>query len=114
MNQLPAGRVPREKITRQYCAAVYSYLFPALPLGLHVIDAYTFRVTGTFFLALAFGSLLPAGCIGLYFTIKGLRLAFKNKDYEKKDSGYANLIMGIVIVLAGLLAAGILYATVAA
>ncbi len=62
-----------------------------------------------FFLSVAFLSLVPAGCTGLFFTIKGLMLAFKNNDYQKKDIGYANLIMGIIIVFAGLFAAALTY-----
>jgi di/tricarboxylate transporter len=112
MNEVSSSRIPREKITKQYQLAVYSYLAPVGLLGLYFVDAYTFKVTDALFLAVALMSLLPSGCVGLFFTGKGIAMAVKNNDYEKKDTGYANLTMGIIIVIAGLLAAGLAYVMV--
>jgi hypothetical protein len=54
-------------------------------------------------------SLFPVGIVGLVFTIKGLRLAFRSGDYKKKDIGYANLIMGIILTAGGLLGLSLAY-----
>jgi hypothetical protein len=54
-------------------------------------------------------SLLPAGVMGLFFTSKGLKLAFQSGDYQKKDIGYANLIMGLVLAGVGVIGLGLVY-----
>jgi hypothetical protein len=59
---------------------------------------------GLFFLAL-----FPLAVAGLVFTIKGLRLSSYSNDYEKKDVGYANLLLGLILSALGLLALGFAY-----
>lgn len=109
MKLLPPIITERDKITRVYRLAVYSYATPFLFLGLHLLESATFGLTQMFFFALFLGSMLPLGTIGLVCTGLGLRLAFQSSDYQKKDIGYANLLMGLVLVTAGLLAMGLIF-----
>ncbi|MBD0296602.1 MAG: hypothetical protein ICV84_15620 [Flavisolibacter sp.] len=112
MDEVSNSLISRERISKQYRLAIYSYLSPVGLFGLHIVDAYTFRLTDALFFAVAVLSLLPSGCAGLFFTAKGIAMAVKNNDYQKKDIGYANLTMGIIIVIAGLLGAGLAYVMV--
>ena len=107
--QIINSKISRSKITKYYSRAIYSYLLPPGFFGLFLVDIFTFGLTQMFFFAVALLSLLPAGAAGLFFTVKGLRISFKSNDYEKKDIGYANLIMGIIYFVAGLLGLGLAY-----
>jgi len=62
-----------------------------------------------FFFALFLGGMLPLGAIGLVCTGLGLRLAFQDNDYQKKDIGYANMLMGLLLVAVGLLSLGLMF-----
>ncbi|MFT2010219.1 hypothetical protein ACMA1I_16210 [Pontibacter sp. 13R65] len=96
-------------ITYNYRIAVYSFIIPFLFLVLYLIDSWTFNFTNIFFLAVFIISLFPSGITGLLFTYKGLRRLFKENNYEKKDIGYANLIMGIIITGCGIVGLGLAY-----
>lgn len=104
--------VSRQRITSQYKLAVIFYLAPLVWFVLGLIDGLTFDLTGMFFVSTAMLSLIPSGCIGLFFSITGMVMAFKNNDYQKKDIGYANLLMGIIMVITGFIAAGFIYVMV--
>ncbi len=80
MNEASSSRISRERITKQYQLAVYSYLTPVRFFGLYFVDAYVFKLTDALFLAVALVSSLPSGCAGLFFTVKGLAMAVKNND----------------------------------
>lgn len=108
MEQETTSRHIRSRISKYYTIAVYSYVMPLVLLGLYVVDSLTFNLA-FFFLPLTLLSLFPIGAIGLVFTIKGLRLAFHSSDYQKKDTGYANLIMGLILAGGGLIGLGLMY-----
>ena len=94
----------REKIAKLYRIALYCYAAPFAFLALSsVFDLFVpFFLLGFF----VFGS-AGAGC-----TAAGLRRAFKNHDPEKKDIGYANLLLGTILVLAGTLILAFAYVRV--
>jgi hypothetical protein len=60
---------------------------------------------------IGFLSTFPLALAGLLFTVKGLRLASQSNDYEKKDVGYANLVLGLILATSGLMALGFAYIT---
>ena len=98
----PTGVVAtREEIINNYRKATYCYF---IPFGLAVIGALL-----NFFLLLALLTLLPAGILGLYFTRRGLLLAGKSGDREKKDVGYVNVLLGILVLGLGIVGVGIAY-----
>lgn len=109
IEQIINSKKARKKIRKYYTLAIYSYLAPPGFFGAFLLDSFTVGLTEMFFFAIALLSLLPAGVAGLIFTEKGLKIAFTSNDYEKKDIGYANLIMGIIYIVAGLLALGLGY-----
>lgn len=109
MKQETNGRGVRARISKYYTIAVYCYLLPPGFLGLYFLDFSTIGLTGAFFLATTVLSLLPVGVVGLLCTVKGLKLAFKSGDHEKKDIGYANLIMGLILAVGGLISLGLTY-----
>jgi len=109
MKLLPPIITERDRITRFYRIAVYSYAAPFFCLGLQLLDSATFSLTQMFFFALFLWSLLPLGTTGLICTGLGLRLAFQSNDYQKKDIGYANILMGLIMVAAGLLGLGLIF-----
>ncbi|UOR07378.1 hypothetical protein MUN82_09820 [Hymenobacter aerilatus] len=88
-------------IVRCYKKATYSYLTPVgfVLLGF-LLD---------FFLLPALLIILPCSIIGLHFTFKGFKLSSKLGNFEKKDVGYANILLGIILFIAGLLSAGFAY-----
>ncbi|MGI4762094.1 MAG: hypothetical protein ACRYF0_15410 [Janthinobacterium lividum] len=53
--------------------------------------------------------LLPFSLAGLYFTRRGLALARTSGDREKRDIGYANLVLGIILAGLGLLGLALAY-----
>lgn len=61
-------------------------------------------------LLLALATLLPFGLAGLFFTKRGLALSIKSDDRQKKDVGYANLVLGSIILIIGLLVVAFAYA----
>jgi len=92
----------RTQIVANYRKATYCY---ASPFSLLLIG---FVIPFSAFLGLL--SLLPLGVAGLFFTRRGLALAVSSGDREKKDVGYANLILGVIILGLGLLWLAIAYA----
>lgn len=54
-------------------------------------------------------SLLPLAVAGLVFTRKGLRLSSESNNREKKDVGFASLVLGLILGDLGLLALGCAY-----
>lgn len=113
MDQMTNSKIRQTQITKCYRIAVYSYLMPLGFSGLYLLDSIIFGLTKIFFLAIALGSLLPVAIIGLFFTVKGLIIAFKSNHYEKKDMGYTNLLMGIILFVGGILGFGLAYLMVA-
>lgn len=91
----------RIEIVSFYKKATYCYITPFALL----ILAFVVPFLGALWLF----TLLPLGMAGLFFTKRGLALAIKSGDKEKKDVGYANLILGIVILGLGLLSLGFAY-----
>ncbi|MDX5443026.1 MAG: hypothetical protein LPJ89_04500, partial [Hymenobacteraceae bacterium] len=89
--------------------AIFCFVIPFIFLGLLLIDSLTFDLTGAFFFSLFLITLLPLGVIVFVFTCKGLRISFKENNYQKKDIGYANLIMGLIIIGCGVLGLGFAY-----
>ena len=88
-------------IVKYYKKATYSYL---TPLGFLL-----FGFLWDFFIPLAFLTILPCSIIGLYFTRNGFKLASKQGDLQKRDVGYANMWLGIILLVLGLLGAGFAY-----
>ncbi|QHT71287.1 hypothetical protein GXP67_33850 [Rhodocytophaga rosea] len=109
IEQIVNSKKARKKISWYYTLAIYSYLSPIGLFGLFLLDSFTFGLTESFFFGATLLGLLLAAIASLFFTVKGLRIAFKTNDYEKKDIGYANLIMGVIYCIAGLLALGYTY-----
>ncbi|WP_400191548.1 hypothetical protein [Hymenobacter sp. B81] len=95
---MPSGRA---QIVTCYKRATYCYALP-FALGL-------FGVIVPFFFALALLSLLPFGLAGLFLTKRGWKLAVRSGDQEKKDVGYANFVLGGIILLLGFLGLGLAY-----
>ncbi|UOQ65534.1 hypothetical protein [Hymenobacter volaticus] len=56
------------------------------------------------FLGGFFVGLFPLAAGGIIFTVLGMRLSIRTNDREKKDIGYANLILGLILFVVGLLA----------
>ncbi|RSK31669.1 hypothetical protein [Hymenobacter metallilatus] len=84
-----------------YEKASYSYFTPvAFVLLGFVLD---------FFLPLALLTALPCSVIGLYFSYKGFKASGRLGYLEKKDVGYANILLGILLFVAGLVSAGFAY-----
>lgn len=94
----------RAPIIRYYKRATYCYF---TPIGLVLLS-----FLWNFLLLLALLTLLPCASLGLYFTSKGFALARKHGDLEKKDVGYANMLLGIIMFGVGLLGAGFAYLSV--
>lgn len=92
----------RTVIVSFYKKATYCYGLPfgflSLQLLLNVVSNFNFQP----FLALFFLTILPLSALGIAFTKRGFTLAVKSGDREKKDVGYANLILGSIIVVLGL------------
>ena len=99
----------QDKIKKYYRIAVYSYVLPFILLGLYIIDSSTFDLTEMFFFAAFLISLLPLGALGLACSIYGMVLSNRVNNNIKKDIGYANLIMGIIITMGGFLGMAIAY-----
>ncbi|MDJ1473543.1 hypothetical protein [Xanthocytophaga flava] len=112
MDQVKSSQIARQRITKQYQWAMYSYLAPVVLFVLYLIDANIFGLTKMFFFAISLMSLIPSACVGLFFTVRGVVMVFKTNDYQKKDIGYANLLMGIIMAFAGVIAVGFLYVMV--
>ena len=89
----------RAATVRCYKKATYCYATPFVFLLLGIIHFV--------FFPLFLFTLFPMGVAGLVFTKRGLAFAKQNGDREKKDVGYSNVILGVIIVLLGLLGLGI-------
>ncbi|QKG53234.1 hypothetical protein [Hymenobacter sp. BRD67] len=101
MKPLGPATASRAEIVNYYKKATYCY---AAPFGLLVLS-FLIPFVG----AVGLFTLLPLGLAGLFFTKRGLTLAAKNGDREKKDVGYANLVLGVIVLLFGLLALAFTY-----
>ena len=99
----------QEKIKKCYRIAVYSYILPFILLGQYIIDSSTFDLTEMFLFAAFWISLLPLGALGMACSIYGMVLSNRVNNNIKKDIGYANLIMGIIIIIGGLVGMGLAY-----
>jgi len=104
MEAVPPAGSSRASIIRYYKKATYSYL---TPIGFVVLE-----FLWNFLLLLALLTILPCSVLGLYFTSRGFNLARKQGDSEKKDVGYANRLLGIILFGVGLLGAGFAYLSV--
>ena len=62
-----------------------------------------------FFLLLTLLTVMPCSIIGLYFSFKGFKLSSSLGNLEKKDVGYANILLGIILFVVGLLSTGFAY-----
>ncbi|MCC3160698.1 hypothetical protein LJ737_25905 [Hymenobacter sp. 15J16-1T3B] len=91
----------RAEIVKQYQRATYSY---ALPFGLLLLG-FVVEVL----LPLALLVWVPLGVAGLYFSKRGLTLAVSSGDQEKQDVGYANLLLGAIVLGLGLLGWALAY-----
>lgn len=91
----------RANIVNFYKKATYTFL---VPLGFLL-----FGFLWDYFLILSLLIILPCSIIGLYFTRNGFRLATKQGDLEKKDVGYANMWVGVILFGLGLLGAGLAF-----
>ena len=96
----PATAV-RAEIVRYYKKATYCYATPFVLIVLSFLAPFSGGL-GLF-------ALLPSGLVGLFFTKCGLALSAKSGDREKKDVGYANLVLGSIILILGLLALAFIY-----
>jgi hypothetical protein len=94
-------QIARADIVSCYKRATYCY---AAPFCLMVLGFILPDFVGAAFLL----TLLPSGLAGLFFTKRGLSLSTRSGDREKKDVGYANLILGVIILVLGLLALGLI------
>lgn len=101
MEQSKRAISTREQIVKNYRVATYCYLTPfSLVLVGLIWDV---------FLPLVLLTLLPAGAIGIFFTRRGLRLASQSGDREKKDVGYANVLLGSIVLALGVFGIAIAY-----
>lgn len=95
MDSSPQAIGSRAEIVKSYKIAIYCYAAPFVSLLLGVVHFVFFPL----FLL----SLFPLGIAGMYFTKRGLSIAIKSGDIQKKDVGYANVTLGIIILVLGLL-----------
>jgi hypothetical protein len=93
----------RAEIVSFYKKATYCY---AAPFALLLL-AFVWEFAVWLFLFI----ILPSSIAGLFFTTRGLALARKSRDTEKKDVGYANVVLGGIALLVGLLVWALAYAT---
>ena len=104
MEEARTGTQVRAAIIDCYKKASYCYGAPVgflvLQLLLNTVSDFDFQP----FLALFFFAFLPLVITGLVFTKRGFVLASNSGDREKKDVGYANFILGGVLLVVGLLA----------
>ena len=91
----------RERITKSYKIAVCCYAAPVGFLALSTVFS--------FFFPLFLLGFFPLGAASTAYSIAGLKLAFKNNDHQKKDIGYANLLLGIIMVTVGTLLVALVY-----
>lgn len=52
--------------------------------------------------------MFPVGLIGVIFNVFGLISSFKINDYQKKDFGLNNLLIGGVTLILGLAGVGVI------
>ena len=94
----------RNSIVKFYKKAIYCYTAPfgfvGLQLLVNSISDFDFQP----FLMLFFLSIVPLGILGIVYTKRGYALASSSGDREKKDVGYANFILGAIMLVLGLIA----------
>jgi hypothetical protein len=112
MDEKSHRKMIRNQIKKNYRIAVLSYSLPFISLFLYMLDSSTFNLTGMYFFVFFLLGALPLGIVGLFFTVKGLIISRKSNDYVKKDIGYANLTMGIIMAAGGMLGFGFMYVMV--
>ena len=105
MKPASPARTTRTEIVRCYRNATYCY---AAPVGLLVLS-FLVPFLGELWLLTP----LPLGLAGLLFTKRGLALAVKSGDQEKRDVGYANLVLGFLMLAFGLLGLAFAYVAMA-
>jgi hypothetical protein len=101
MNPATPAAATRAEIVSFYKKATYCY---AAPFALLLLGFVWEAAFGLFLL-----TILPSGIAGLFFTTRGLALARKSRDTEKKDVGYANVLLGGIGLIVGLLAWSLIY-----
>ena len=103
MKEARTGTQVRAAIVGCYKKVSYCYGAPVgflvLQLLLNTVSDFNFQP----FLALFFFAFLPLSITGLVFTKRGFILASNSGDREKKDVGYANFILGAILLMLGLL-----------
>ncbi|GAB3824022.1 hypothetical protein GCM10028821_02450 [Hymenobacter jeollabukensis] len=95
MEPTPPAGASRSAIVGWYRRATFCY---ALPFGLGLLGAVV-----PLFFTLALLGILPLALAGLFFTKRGWTLAVRSGDVEKKDVGFANFILGAILLALGLL-----------
>ena len=91
----------RADIVKSYRIATGCY---ATPFVFLLLSIFHFAFFSLFVL-----TLFPLGIAGMVFTKRGLSLAIKSRDTEKKDGGSANVTLGIIILVLGLLGLALAY-----
>ncbi|UOQ70670.1 hypothetical protein [Hymenobacter cellulosilyticus] len=109
MDPIAESKLSRQRIEKLYKTALYSYSAPFALAGGGLLASFVSDEAERFFFAAAALSLLPLVIVGLVCTIIGLRVAFATSDYQKKDIGYANLIMGLILFALAFLGMGFAY-----
>jgi hypothetical protein len=94
----------RIRISKLYKYSLYCYAIPFVFLTLAVLGIGKGLFLGSFFLGL-----LPSALGGIAFTVLGMRLSAQTNDREKKDIGYANLVLGLILSILGLFTLGFAY-----
>lgn len=94
----------RNRISKLYKYALCCYALPFVFLVAAVLGIGEGILLGGFFVGL-----FPFAVGGTVLTIFGMRLSVQTNDREKKDIGYANLLLGLILAAVGLLALGFAY-----
>ena len=85
----------RIKITKFYRLALICYTGPLILFPIGLVSELTH--------GLGIISVFPLSLIGITYTVLGFKISVKHHDIEKKDIGYANLLLGLVMTLVGAL-----------
>ena len=104
MEPAKTATISRTEVTGFYRKATYCYAIPFVLL----VMAFIVPFLGM----LGILTLVPLGAAGLFFTVRGLTIANKNGEREKKDAGYANLFLGVIIIVLGMLGLAFTYVMV--
>jgi len=91
-----------KKIKKLYQIALFFYFFPFLYIVWLVIDSNLFHVSDLLTFVFFLLSILPLSIAGLISNILGLHLSRKINHIDKKNIGYADLLIGISMFVSGL------------